>query len=117
MKKFNKIIYNKLLLQAQEAKYQGLNTLASGIFNAIGAYPEEENIKYSYEELNEDVYKGLWKIAGNVIQYYDINRVDAEKVNNLIESFASQFIEELEGNIDIKSNIGPLEPKVPGEVE
>jgi len=117
MKKFNKIIYNKLLLQAQEAKDQDLNKLASGIFNAIGAYPEEENIKYSYEELNEDIYNGLWKIAGNVIKYYDINSVDAEKINYLIESFASEFIDQLEENIYVDTNIGPLEPKIPGEIK
>lgn len=103
MRKINKTLYYKLFLQGQEAKHRGLNKVASGIFQTIGSMPEDDDITYSYDELNSDIYNGLWKLAGNVMQYYDVQSVDAEKIHYLIESLASEFIGEIEGNINLES--------------
>lgn len=116
MKKLNEIIYNKLLLQATEAKEQEMIKLANGILGSIGPMPEDENIEYSYQSLNEDTYEGLWKLAINVIKYYDTTSADAEKLNEVIELTASKFIENLKESLNIKHMIfSSLEPKVPGE--
>lgn len=115
-KKMNTVIYNKLLLQAEEAKEQGMKKLADGILSALTAVPEDENIKYSFSELDEDIYKGLWSLAANVIKYYDIDSVDSEKVNEVIEILSSKFIEELQVSLGIENTlVGPLEPNLPGE--
>lgn len=117
MKKLNVVVYNKLFLQAEEAKEQDLVKLASGIFNAIGPTPEEEAVgNYDFNQLREDVYQGMWRLATDVIKYHDLESVDAEKVHDKLESLAQQFVEELEESLGVDNGtVGPLEPKLPGE--
>ena len=115
MKKVNEVIYNKLLAQAEEAKETGLTKLANNIFEAIGAYPEDESAEYSHEELEADISKDLWKAATNFISYYGINSVDVEKLNVVLESFAEKLVEDLKETLDVKNDFGPNEPKVFGE--
>jgi hypothetical protein len=116
MIKLNSVIYNKLLLQAQEAKDQGMSELSTVVLNAIGSYPEEEQVEYSYTKLNEDVYQGMWKLATAIFKYHDIESVNIEKINEVIESLAGNFVDKLENSMDVELVIkGPLEPKVMGE--
>lgn|SRR5574339_257878 len=116
MKKLNSVVYHKLLLQAEEAKEQKLTKLASGIMNALGPYPEDETVEYAYGQLNEDVHQEMWKLATHVIQYYGIESVDAQKLDEVLESLANKFVNELESSLGVESVVkGPFEPKVPGE--
>lgn len=116
MAKINSAIYNKLLLQAQEAKHQGMDKIASGVMDAIGPYPEDEITTYASQELEDDVHRGLWKLATCILKYHDVTSVDAEKLDEVIESIASKFVDEVEISLGIEgSRIGPLEPKLPGE--
>ncbi len=118
MKKLNPIVYNKLFLQAEEAKEQGMVKLAAGLLNTLGPFPEDENVTYNIENLQEDVYQQLWNVAASVIKYHDLNSVDAEKVHDTLEAFASRLITEVEQSLGVdNSQIGPLESKVPGESE
>lgn len=118
MKKINSVLYKKLYLQAEEAKELGLEKLASGIYSAIGPLAEEELSEYSYHELKDDVYIGLWKLYLNVMKYYDVDSAKAEEMHDLIEQFAEDFIAAIEDKLGVEStDIGPLEPKVPGEKE
>lgn len=116
MKRLNASVYNRLLAQAQEAKERGLEKLASGILNSIGSTPEDEKISYSYDEMQSDVYEGLWKLANSVIKHYDVQMVDAEKVDVILSSLAFKLIEELEESLDLDNPSTPLDPKVPGEL-
>ena len=117
MKKLNEIVYNKLLLQAEEAKEQGFVKLASGVFGSLGPVPEDEACKYNSEQLGEDVYNGLWKLAACVIKYHDTDSVDAQKVHEVLEMLASKLIEQIETSLGIdNAKVGPLEEKIPGEV-
>ena len=116
MKKLNEVVYRRLLLQAEEAKERGLHKLADGVLSSLGPVPEDEDVQYSYGELQEDIYKGMWKLAIHVMKYYDVDSVDAEKVSDALETLASQLIDNLEDTLDVNS-VGPLDPKVPGESE
>jgi uncharacterized protein HemY len=116
MKKLNSVVYEKLILQAEEAKEQNMNKLAGAILGSLTAVPEKELITYAAGELNNDIYHGLWALATNVIKYYDLESVDAEKVNEAIEVLAEKFVSEIEFSLGIETGtIGPLEPKLPGE--
>lgn len=118
MKKLNSIVYNKLLLQAEEAKDQNMVKLASGLLGALGPLPEEDNNSYDFGELQEDVYQGMWKLAACVIKYHDLNSADAEKVHEVLESLSSKLIEEVEQSLGVDTTkLGPLESKVPGQSE
>jgi hypothetical protein len=116
MLKLNKVLYKKLLLQAEEAKDQNDKKLANAILHTIGSMSEDEEIEYSYSDLKSDIYEGLWKLSGYLMKYYDLKSVDAEKINSIIEPLSNEFIEILESELEISSStIGPLEPKTPGE--
>lgn len=116
MKKLNSVIYHKLLLQAEEAKEQGLEKLASGILNTLGPLPEDEVVQYNYEQLEDDVYQGMWRLAACVIKYHDLKSADAAKVHEVLDSLASKLIKEVEQSLSVdNTRVGPLEDKVPGE--
>lgn len=116
MKKLNATVYNKLLLQAEEAKHQHLTKLASGVLGAIGAFPEEEAAHYNLEELQSDVYDGLWKLAACVVKYHDVNSVDIERVDQVLEALADKLIDQVEISLRVSNEqIGSLEEKVPGQ--
>ena len=116
--KLNSTIYNKLLLQAKEAEEQGLTKLANNILNAIGDSPQKEEEKYSYSELQEDIYNDLWKSAARIMAYYDLNSVQIEKLNETIHICAVNLTNELEITLGVDEIIaGPFEPKTFGENE
>jgi cyanate lyase len=116
MKKLNSILYNKLLLQAEEAKEVGMHKLGSAIMNTLGPISEDESVQYNYEQLEDDVYQGLWRVATCVLKYHDLKSADATKVHEVLESLASKLIKEVEQSLSVNNTqIGPLEDKVPGE--
>lgn len=116
MKKLNDVIYNKLLLQAEEATSQEMHKLAKAVKGSLTASPEDESVNYAIGEMNNDIYAGLWKLATCVMKYYNVESADVEKVNEVIESLASRFVSEVETSLNVESSsVGPLEPKLPGQ--
>jgi len=116
MKKLNQVIYEKLILQAEEAKEQNMTKLANAILGSLTTTPAIEDELYSVADLNRDIYQDLWKVATNVLKYHDLKSVNAEKVDEVVEIFAEKFINELEQALSIPAGtIGPLEPKLLGE--
>lgn len=117
MKKLNAVVYHKLLLQAEEAKYQGLNKLASGVLQALGPIPEDEQVNYNLEALQEDIYHGLWKLAGCLIKYHDLKSVDVERVHQILESLADKVVKDVKTSLNVENeSVGKLEDKVLGEI-
>jgi hypothetical protein len=118
MKRLNSVIYNKLMLQAKEAEAQGLVKLAHNIFGVICGSPDDEKIQYSIGEMQDEVQQELWKLASNVLKYYDTQSVDALKLNGVIELLTDKFIEDVKSAIHADPVIaGPFEPPVPGELK
>lgn len=120
--KLNKIAYNKLVLQAQEAKELGLNELADVVLNSIGPTPRDEKEAYVYssEQLQDDMNKFLWKMAISTAEYHDLKSLDIQKIDEVIKWAAKQVLADLESCMDggdgiSRTGIGPLEPKLPGE--
>jgi hypothetical protein len=114
--KLNKVIYNKLLLQAEEAREQGMIKLANVILNSIGSYPSDEPEKYSYLQLQEEIHNDMWKVATKLISYYDIKSSDVSKLDETLSSWASQLIDDLEITLNVDKVVkGPNEPLLPGE--
>jgi len=114
--KINKTLYNKLLLQAEEAKNHGMVKLASDVINSIEAFPEEEAKEYSRKEMQDDVSADVWKVATRVFNYYQVKSADIEILNKIIIQSSEQLISNLEKAINLKKDlIGKSEPLVPGE--
>jgi hypothetical protein len=114
MKKLNKIIYDKMLIQAEEAKFQGLTKLASNVFEALGSTPDEENASYSKSELVEDIEKDIWKAVTNVLSYHDIDSADAEALDEIVSDLSQKLLEEVESKLDA-GGLSSKEEKVLGE--
>lgn len=116
MKKLNEVLYNKLLAQAEEAKTLGLTKLASNIHEAIGPYANDEAAEYTYRQLQEDIHRDLWKVATRLMYYYDLESMDAQKLDRELFAQATRMLEDLEQTMGVDSVVvGPLEPKVPGQ--
>jgi hypothetical protein len=116
MRKLDPVIYNKLLLQADEARELGMVKLADAIVDAIGTEAGLKKTEYSYSELQEDIHKDLWKVVTKLAIYHDINSIDALKVNAAVTYWATKMIDAIEEGMGVYGSIkGPLEPKLPGE--
>lgn len=116
MKKLNTVLYNKLILQAEEAKHQGMTKLASDVFVAIGCSSDDENYEYSKEDLLEDVKTDLWKSATNILKYYDVDSVNVEKLEDSISSMAEQLVDQMNVVLGFsQEQVGPNEPLLIGE--
>lgn len=115
MKKLlNKQLYNRLLVQAQEAKSYHMDKLASRVITSLGSLPEEDNVSYDLKEVKDDIHQGMWNIATCLLKYHDISHVDIEKLDNILGYLTTSFINEIEESLDLKK-IGALETKVPGQ--
>ncbi len=118
MSKLDPIIYNKLLLQAEEARDQGMVKLADAITEAIGSMSNNKQEGQTYSSLQEDIHRDLWKIATKLIGFYGLDSVDALKVDTAVASWMTKTIDEIENTLEVGEVVkGPLEPKLPGETE
>lgn len=117
MIKLNNIVYDKMQLQADEAKEQGMTKLGESVESAINDMRTlRKKSEYSHEEMNDNIHKNLWKIAATLVEYYNVDSIDIEKVDKTLVSWAERIVDDLEKTLQITNTIrGPLEPKLPGE--
>lgn len=114
----NKIAHQRLILQAEEAEERGLTQLSSGILTMLKEASEDSGEEYSYEEMSAEIYQGLWALASKVAKYYDVENIEAEKLEEVIEQMAEDLINQVEQALQIdSSSVGPFESKVPGEIK
>lgn len=116
MAKINTTLYRKLAAQAEEAKAQGMVKLAERITHAIEPNSHSDEEEYSYNQLKDDACLEVWNLAAHVMRYYNLESVNAEKLEETILISASNMISEIENTLGVDSSKpGSLEPKVPGE--
>jgi hypothetical protein len=116
MRTISKNLKSRLLAQSEEAKFYGLEKIATQINNQVNETPvrqDSEEYIYSRSELYNDVEGLLWKAAIRTQDYFG-KTADAATIGTLIESFADDLISSLRTKIggDV---IGVNEPLVPGE--
>lgn len=89
-----KELYNKILLQTEEAKTFGLSKLASNIEESIS------NVKdVSFTDLDNLVEKNLWNIALNLISYNEVESVDILKLEEVLDELKEIIISNIENSI------------------
>lgn len=113
--KLNKIMYKKLLAQAEEAKEQGFEKLAGGVLTALGPAYREEEVKYSEKSLKEAIYKSLWNDALLVLAYHDLQSADIQKLDETVKYLTEKVSQELESTLELNDKVSDLEPKLPGQ--
>jgi len=108
--------YNKLKLQAYEAREQGMEKLAEAVDTAIGNSPQFETKEYSSLNLDKEVHKDLWRIATKVLAFHDLDSANIEQIDQSLSVWAEKIISDLEKTLQVSNLVkGPLEPKLPGE--
>lgn len=116
MIKLNSVIYNKMVLQAEEAVEQEKIALADGVLGAIGPASNDEDKEHSFSELDKEVYDNMWKSAVHVIAHYGLKSADIERVDEVIKNASEKFVLDVCRSLDIdESSFSILEPKVPGQ--
>src|SRR5690606_23657938 len=107
----NDILKNKLLLQPDEAHEQGMTKLANAIESSI-----EEDTFSSYAEVEKKIHQDLWKIATRLMSHYDMESVNAEKLDHVISGWTERIVSDLELSLSVDEQVrSPYEIKVPGE--
>lgn len=117
MIKLGKVLYERILAQASEAKELNLTELSDGVLSALGpvAREDSEDVFISQAELEKEIYKQLWKIAFDIMAYHDAKKVDIQKIGSNLESFSKDLVQSIENSIGKQGEIGKMEPKIPGQ--
>lgn len=118
MKKISQQLRDRMILQAQEAKEQGLTKLAEAAFVGVmmPGFGNETN-SFNYDELTEVVQHSLWRAATQVAVYHDVFNVDIQKLEPIIKDAADRLIAEIKASYGVKEQFGPFEEKVLGQKE
>jgi hypothetical protein len=115
MTKLTKHAYNRLMLQAEEAKELGMTNLAGAVFDAIGSVPCDEAVTYNENDLRVDAYKSLWKIAADVVAYHNASGADIIAIDGVVSNMANRIVTAIENELGVEGQIGVLEEKLPGQ--
>jgi hypothetical protein len=116
MRTISQNLKKRLMAQAEEANFQGLEKVAMKLTHQVRNNPIRNDLDeyiYSDNELQTDVENLLWSAAIRAEDYFG-KTADAQEIGELIESLASDLISSIRTKIggDV---IGPHEPLVPGE--
>lgn len=116
MKNLKDVIYNKILIQAEEARELGFDKLAEDVLSVMGpiSRTDDEQITYSSAEISKDVHQKLWKIAMDYIKFHDVDSVDIQKIDETLKDLGKTISKNIENALGT-SNIGKIEPKLPGQ--
>lgn len=116
MRTISKNLKKRLMAQAEEANFQGLEKVAIKLTHQVKNNPTRNDLEeyvYSNGELQTDVENLLWSAVIRTEDYFG-KIADAGEVGDIIESMAEDLIAVIRTKIggDV---IGPHEPLVPGE--
>lgn len=116
MRTISKTLQKRLIAQADEANFQGLEKISDHlqkIASIQAVRSDNEEYVYSAEDLKNDVERLLWGCVVRTQDYFD-KTADAKNIGSIITSLAEEIITSV--RIDIGGDvIGPHEPFVPGE--
>jgi hypothetical protein len=113
--KLGKAAYNKILLQAEEARDLGFDKLSSDVFSSIGSVARDEQIVYNEVDLQNDVSKSIWKIAMDIVAYHDLKSIDIQNIDEVIGELSVHIVSNIENKLGVYGKVGPMEEKLPGE--
>jgi hypothetical protein len=115
MIKLSEVIYNKIVVQAEEAELLGFTDLSKNINQAVkeANVISDNSYQYSRKELSEDVKCNIWKSALAVIGYHNLNSIDVGRLSEVIDDMADKVSDAIEEKLNVKNQLGPMD-KLPG---
>ncbi len=116
MRTISNTLKKRLIAQAEEANFQGLEKVAIRLVNQAknsSVRSDFEEYIYSNAELKNDVENLFWSAVVRAEDYFG-KTADAKEVGKIVEALAEELISSIRTKIggDV---IGPHEPLVPGE--
>ena len=45
--------------------------------------------------MSAEIYQGLWELASKIAKYYDVENIEAEKLDEVIENLAEDLISQV----------------------
>lgn len=120
MRTIKENLFQRLAAQASEAELQGLAKVAESLTDqleklSIHVRPNDEKYSYSREDFLKDVHSQLWGAILRMADFYDIRRLDAAEVQEIIEKKAQDMIDEIKVLAGVQHGVGAWEDPVPGE--
>jgi hypothetical protein len=117
MRTISQNLKRRLMAQAEEANFQGLEKVAVKLAHQAKNNPVRNDLDeyvYSGNELQADVENLLWSAVVRTQDYFG-KTANAKEIGEMVESFAEELILSIRNKVggDV---IGPHEPLVPGEV-
>ena len=109
--KINKIACLRVLAQAEAAKELGNEELAEFVKDVK---PNQNESLPTYDETMFRVKSLLWNAIMEVVAYHDIENVVLEDLEEIVDNYAKDFIDEVEDVLGLE-RVGPGEEKIPGE--
>lgn len=116
MRTISNTLKKRLLAQADEANFNGLEKVASKLIHQAKNNPVRKDFEeyvYSHKDLQNDVENLLWSAATRTQDYFG-KTANAEEIGEIIESLSEELISSVRKKIG-GAVIGPHEPLVPGE--
>ena len=108
----------RLGAQAEEARNQGLNKVASHLDSILvnnDVRSADDLYSYSHDELQHDVEEHIWLAVARAMDFYDCN-LDAGELADVVSKYASDIIQETRIAGRVRVDVGAFEPTVPGQV-
>jgi hypothetical protein len=116
MRTISKTLKKRLIAQAEEANFQGLEKVASRLVHQAknsSVRQDFDEYIYSKAELKNDIENLLWSAVVRAEDYFG-KTADAKEAGIIVEALADELLSSIRTKIggDV---IGPHEPLVPGE--
>lgn len=116
MRTISKTLKKRLIAQAEEANFQGLEKVASRLVHQAknsSVRQDFDEYIYSKAELKNDIENLLWSAVVRAEDYFG-KTADAKEAGVIVEALADELLSSIRTKIggDV---IGPYEPFVPGE--
>lgn len=120
MKTIKETLFNRLAAQAAEADLQGLEATAVSLTHQLRKQAQnlrstEEGYTYPKEDFEQDVNDTLWEAVLRILDFYDIQSFDAERLQDVVENLREQLVQEVCNDAGVDHGVGAFEPNVPGE--
>lgn len=116
MRTISKTLKKRLIAQAEEANFQGMEKVAIRLSQQVKSNPTRQDADeyiYSSAEMKSDIENLLWNAVVRAEDYFG-KTADAKEASILVEALVDELITSIRTKIggDV---IGPHEPLVPGE--
>lgn len=115
----NKMFFERLAAQADEADIQGLTKLASHLtdkLEELNVRASDDDYKYSSEQLKYDVESSLWSALIKIANFHNIN-FDAVGMESLIKKYAEDIITDFQVESGVRHGVGSFEEPTLGEIK